>query len=182
MKKTIDFYHAHAEHLNEQYNSVSFEVAHQVWREWWPQRPCTVLDIGAGNGRDARWLAERGCSIVAVEPAANLRAFGEQSSEAGVQWLEDRLPDLHKVLQLGMRFDLILLSAVWMHIPESDRQRCFRKLSNLLSPNGILVISLRFGDFNDGRTSFLYRRKNSRRLQKNMHLQRSYALPMYQMD
>ncbi len=41
---------------------------------------------------------------------------------------------------------LILLSAVWMHVRPRNRERAFRKLSNLLRPGGLLVISLRHGD------------------------------------
>ncbi len=50
-----------------------------------------------------------------------------------------------------MRFDLILVSAVWMHLTEKQRERTIRKLSNLLAPGGKLVITLRFGSFTDER-------------------------------
>ena len=43
---------------------------------------------------------------------------------------------LDKVIRLGLSFDLILLSAVWMHIPPADRTRAFRKLVTLLKPGG----------------------------------------------
>ena len=59
-----------------QYNSVSFETVHTSWQEWWPKNGQTILDIGAGNGRDAQWLNERGCEVVAVEPADALRTLG----------------------------------------------------------------------------------------------------------
>lgn len=34
-----------------------------------------------------------------------------------------------------------------MHVPESKRERAFRILSELLNPSGMLVISLRHGQF-----------------------------------
>src|SRR5262249_38349700 len=52
-------------------------------------------------------------------------------------------PSLDKVLRLGLSFDLILLSAVWMHVRPSDRSRAFRKLITLLKPGGCIVITLR---------------------------------------
>lgn len=55
---------------------------------------------------------------------------------------------------LQTKFDLILLSAVWMHIPASQRERSLRKLSSLLKPNGKLVISLRHGACHDERTMY----------------------------
>ena len=50
--------------------------------------------------------------------------------------LELTVPDLAKVRRLGLSFDLILLSAVWMHIPPAERQRAVRKLATLLAPKG----------------------------------------------
>jgi hypothetical protein len=46
---------------------------------------------------------------------------------------------------LGLTFDLILLSAVWMHVAPQDRDRAFRKLVTLLKPGGIIAITLRVG-------------------------------------
>ena len=62
-----------------------------------------------------------------------------------VKWLEDSLPALSNITKLEISFDLIILSAVWMHIPPSDRARSIHKLANLLKPGGKLVISLRHG-------------------------------------
>lgn len=50
-----------------------------------------------------------------------------------------------------MSFDLILLSAVWMHIPPESRQRALRKLATLLAPKGRIAISLRLGAPDTGR-------------------------------
>ena len=114
-----------------------------------------VLDVGAGVGRDAKYFAEQGLEVIAVEPADELLKLGkEYTQEDAVQWVQDTLPELNNVYGLQMRFDLILLSAVWMHIPASSRERAFRKLANLLKPNGYLVISLRHGPNADEREMF----------------------------
>ena len=114
-----------------------------------------VLDVGAGVGRDAKYFAEQGLEVIAVEPAEALLKLGkEYTQEDAVQWVQDTLPELNNVYGLQMRFDLILLSAVWMHIPASSRERAFRKLANLLKPNGYLVISLRHGPNADEREMF----------------------------
>jgi SAM-dependent methyltransferase len=46
---------------------------------------------------------------------------------------------------LGLSFDLILLSAVWMHVAPGERARAFRKLVTLLKAGGRLAFSLRLG-------------------------------------
>jgi SAM-dependent methyltransferase len=154
MPKTIHFYHEQATKLNAQYNSVAFEDVHASWCDFWPTQNSSVLDIGAGNGRDAHWFAQRGCDVVAVEPAQALRELGKTQTPLTIHWLDDQLPELSKVFELGIRFDVILLSAVWMHIAPNERERCFRKLSNLLAGNGKIIISLRFGDFKDTRKAY----------------------------
>ena len=60
--------------------------------------------------------------------------------------MNDALPDLRALRALGRRFDLILLSAVWMHVAPKGRERAFRILSELLGPSGLLVITLRLGE------------------------------------
>jgi SAM-dependent methyltransferase len=56
---------------------------------------------------------------------------------------DDSLPGDDAVLRLGAAFDIILLSAVWMHVAPADRPRAFRNLVTLLKPDGMLVPSLR---------------------------------------
>ena len=68
-----------------------------------------------------------------------------RDSHQRVVWMNDALPDLRALRALGRRFDLILLSAVWMHVAPKGRERAFRILSELLGPSGLLVITLRLG-------------------------------------
>jgi hypothetical protein len=46
-----------------------------------------VLDMGAGTGWDAIWLAGLGHDVVAVEPAAARRAEGAGPHPVGIRWV-----------------------------------------------------------------------------------------------
>lgn len=152
--QTIAYYSRHAEQLSEQYDAVAPEQMHQDWLKYVPEEGA-ILDVGAGSGRDARFFAAKNLSVVAVEPAKRLRELAQANSmNYAIHWLDDCLPKLPKVTALQMKFDLILLSAVWMHLPKKDRESAFRRLSSLLKPNGRLVISLRHGPCEDSRKMF----------------------------
>ena len=154
-----NFYNENSTDLAQQYLSKSFEEVHQSWSHFLPliiENPnARILDLGAGAGRDVKHLAEladkthntkNNIQILAVEPAKELVIIGQNTTQfLNVKWLEDSLPALTNVTKQEVSFDLILLSAVWMHIPPCDRARSIRKLANILKPGGKLVISLRHG-------------------------------------
>lgn len=146
------FYDEHAHRLFNQYQSLNFESIHGEWLHHLPEQPGLALDVGAASGRDAKALAERGWQVMAVEPAEKLRTLGQAyTHERDVSWIDDTLPALNRVRQLSQRFQLILVSAVWMHLPPNEQQRALRVLSSLLAPGGLLVITCREGPVSDER-------------------------------
>ena len=150
--KAVQWYEQNAATVISAYESLRAEDIHHWLLGLLPERPSLVLDIGAGSGRDAAWLAAQGHTVVAVEPAVAMRKAGQQlHPDAKIRWLDDRLPALQHVHRLGMAFDFILVSAVWMHIPLTERTRAFRKVITLLKPGGLLAITLRYGAADDDR-------------------------------
>ncbi len=146
MTDPVDWYEANAETAVTQYEGLAAGAVHLWLSDLLPGAPAAILDIGAGSGRDAAWLSAKGYDVVAVEPSASMRAAGAAiHAQIPIRWINDRLPALATVSRSGLSFDLILLSAVWMHLPPSDRPRAFRKIVNLLKPGGVLAITLRDG-------------------------------------
>lgn len=128
------------------FEGVAFESIHGPALDLLPSRTGAVLDISAGTGRDAHWFAQAGWDVLAVEPSADLRRQGQLlHPHPRIRWLDDRLPGLQATHRLGQTFDLIWLSAVWMHVAPGDRVRAFRKIVTLLRPGGRLMMSLRHG-------------------------------------
>ncbi len=143
--KSTRYYDNHASALATLYDAIDSSDIHDIWAEHMPPRAGLACDIGAGTGRDANWLANLGWDVIAVEPSSAMRDAAAARSHPDVTWLDDALPRLDKLRALGYRFDFILLSAVWMHIPPAHRERAFRILTEMLGPSGVLVISLRYG-------------------------------------
>jgi SAM-dependent methyltransferase len=144
---TTDYYNTHASQLAATYESLEAARLNAWLRDSLPAVPACVLDIGAGSGRDAVWLASLGFDVVAVEPsAAMVKEAQHFHPDSPVHWIEgDSLPGLERTLRRGQAFDFILLSAVWMHLPRTDRPRAFRKLVSLMKPGARMAITLRHG-------------------------------------
>lgn len=144
--RAIAWYDRHAPSLAETYERLEFKAIHGWLLDLLPERQGLILDVGAGTGRDAAAIAALGHHVVAVEPSASMLREGcVRHPDPRIQWLDDRLPGLERVHRMGMSFDAILLSAVWQHVEPGDRPRAFRKLIRLLTPGGILAITLRMG-------------------------------------
>ena len=141
----MDYYSDNAPSLASRYNSLNPESLHGSWTRFISDQAGIALDIGAGSGRDANWLAEKGWDVVAVEPCRKFRELAKPAGHANVIWQDDELPELKSLRAAGHRFNLILLSAVWMHVLPNKRERAFRIISELLAPGGVLVFTLRHG-------------------------------------
>lgn len=142
----MSFYSIHAHRLAPLYDSIPFDRIHAPLINWLPYPPAQVLDVGAGSGRDAAWFAAKGYEVVAVEPVAEMMEHAKAAHpHPNIRWIADSLPALTKVIATGLQFDLIHLSAVFMHLPRADRDRAFRKLTLLLNPGGRIHITLRQG-------------------------------------
>jgi SAM-dependent methyltransferase len=144
-----------ADVLVEQYESLAFADLHRDILHLLPATPSRVIDIGAGTGRDAAALAALGHSVLAVEPTSELRAHGQRlHRSAELTWIDDALPDLVKVQALGERFDLAMLTAVWMHLDAGQRKRAMPRVANLVRSGGRMALSLRHGPVPSGRRMF----------------------------
>jgi SAM-dependent methyltransferase len=147
-------YSQSAQSLITQYESITFEQVHGPVLRFFPKAPARALDIGAGTGRDAAALARLGYAVTAVEPTSELRAWGEANHPASIRWLADMLPALDSVRALDERFDLVLLTAVWMHLDAGQQREAMHSLAGVLAPGGRISMTLRHGPVPEGRRMF----------------------------
>ena len=148
-------YADNAKALAQQYESITFSDVHGDVLHLFPSRPSFVLDIGAGSGRDAAALAAKGHTVIAVEPTQALRNEGMRlHAGKAIEWIDDQLPSLSRLQTRGERFDLILLTAVWMHLDEPERQVAMGALVNILAGKGRVSMTLRHGPVPSGRRMF----------------------------
>ncbi|VVD60604.1 hypothetical protein PTE31013_00080 [Pandoraea terrigena] len=122
-------------------------------------------------GRDAAALAAMGHSVVAVEPVDELRAAAINFYPASsVVWLDDSLPELCLVRESANTFNVVMVTAVWMHLDEVERRRGMNTISALLDEGGVVIMSLRHGPFPRGRRMFDVSAADTIRLAEGHHL------------
>ncbi|MEO6062227.1 MAG: class I SAM-dependent methyltransferase [Thermoflexales bacterium] len=101
-----------------------------------------VMDVGAGTGRTAMALAERGLRVWAVEPSRGMRGvmlarLGDDTS------LDERLtivPADAQTCELGRTFSLIVFShALYLLDGPTERVAALANLARHLAPGGRLI-------------------------------------------
>jgi SAM-dependent methyltransferase len=144
-----------AEELFRLYESIPAADAHRAVLHLIPASPSNVLDIGSGTGRDAAWFASLGHRVVAVEPTGAMRipAMALHPSTQ-IEWLDDSLPDLALLRARGVSFDLVILTAVWMHLDAAQRRQAMPSIAALVRPGGTVIMKVRHGPVPVGRRMF----------------------------
>lgn len=143
-RPALAIYAANAAEMARRYEDVSARSHFAPVADLFPAPPARAADIGAGSGRDAAWLMALGHAVTAAEPVAELRAEARRLHPELTDWLDDGLPDLAG-LRARAPFDLLTLSAVWHHLPPTDRPAAMVALSAAMAPGGVLAMSLRDG-------------------------------------
>jgi len=134
--------------LADRYEALDPARLHGWLSDLLPEAPGTVLDIGAGSGRGAAWFSGQGYHVIAVEPSSGMRPEGQRlHPDPPIRWINDQLPELSILGNLAISFDVMMLTAVWQHVPPSQRDGSFRKLAGFVRSGGLLAIAVRTGWF-----------------------------------
>jgi SAM-dependent methyltransferase len=148
-------YAADAARLVPQFEALETEVVLRPVMDLLPHKPGSVLDVGAGTGRDAAWFAERGHRVIAIEPVDALRSAGQVLHDVpNIEWLNDSLPNLTRIKSRRETYDLIIAVGVWQHLSAAQHDTAISAMASLAAPSGRLIISVRRGPGASNRTCF----------------------------
>ncbi|WP_229072841.1 bifunctional NAD(P)/FAD-dependent oxidoreductase/class I SAM-dependent methyltransferase [Actinoplanes sp. DH11] len=101
-----------------------------------------ALDVGAGEGADAVWLAEHGWQVTAadISSVALTRAAGHATTAgaAVAEKITFSHTDLRTAPPAEQSYDLV--SAQFMHLPPDERRELWAHLAAAVAPGGTLLI------------------------------------------
>jgi 2-polyprenyl-3-methyl-5-hydroxy-6-metoxy-1,4-benzoquinol methylase len=100
--------------------------------------PGCALDLAAGEGRNAIWLASKGWTVTAVDWSQVAVEKGrERAGSAGVavDWV---LADLEEWEPVASPFDLVVIT--YFQPPAELRRSVWRKAATAVIPGGTLVV------------------------------------------
>ncbi|MTI16958.1 class I SAM-dependent methyltransferase [Rhodobacteraceae bacterium RKSG542] len=103
-------------------------------------REGTILDIGAGQGRDALFLAARGYRVIAVD-----------TSRVGLEQLDQRAAEYDLPIETvhadaqgytpNETIDAVVCDRFFHELPSNARVKCLQRLMGFLKPDGYMLIA-----------------------------------------
>lgn len=137
-----------AQAWNERYTSTPLQWGTDpnqwVVRELGAVMPSTALDLAAGEGRHAIWLAAEGWQVTAVD-------FSAVAVERGRELAQDKAAQLGRSLDIDWRvgdatsvelpqaaFGAVLMC--YLQLPGNERREAIRRGARCLAPGGVLLV------------------------------------------
>lgn len=149
MSETLDYYNAHAKALCSRYDKTIPEAFHRLLTRWIAPNT-SVLELGCGSGRDARFMAELGARVTATDGSAGMLSEARERKGKPVYRLFSLPASASDVTGLradnsGRAFDVVVASAVLMHLNDEAFFRTARNIAELTEDDGLLILSVPLG-------------------------------------
>jgi 2-polyprenyl-3-methyl-5-hydroxy-6-metoxy-1,4-benzoquinol methylase len=100
--------------------------------------PGRAVDLGAGDGRNAVWLASRGWDVTAVDFSQVAIDRGRALAAAAAVHVDWERADLLEWTPGERSFDLVTL--FFIHLPPDERRDVYARAAAAVAPGGTLLI------------------------------------------
>ena len=100
--------------------------------------PGTALDLGAGEGRNAIWLAQQGWRTTAVDFSDVALDKARQLAEARGVDIDTVVADLTEYAPPAEAYDLV--AVIYLHLPAPQRTEVHRRAAAAVAPGGTLIV------------------------------------------
>ena len=109
--------------------------------EFFKDKEKSILEIGSGNGRDAKYFSKNKHNVIAIDQSHSGVEIGKESHLLSVQFIEDDFITMDYNAYEGVD---VVYSRFTLHaIKEKECQIVINKVTNLLKKNGIFAVEVR---------------------------------------
>lgn len=149
-QKTINTYNSFALEWSDTHNTHIYQPEMDYLKKLLPVGK--ILEVGSGNGRDAKALIALGYDYIGTDISESLLKIA-QSNNPGAKFLLKSVYDLDFSID---QFDGFWCSAMLLHIPKSNIDQALQSIKKYVRGEGIGFISIK-----DGKGESIVRRTNS---------------------
>ena len=145
----MDYYETNAKTFVESTLRIDMQALYQRFLPLLPARGC-ILDVGCGSGRDSRHFIRQGYRVTAFDASPRIAELAEKEIDQAVA--VQRVQDI----QYRNQFHGIWACASLLHVSVQELPDVFRRLSQALSPNGVIYCSFKYGQGETERGSRIF--------------------------
>lgn len=135
----MNYYNANAQTFFDRTINVDMSSLYKLFLDELPQKG-SILDVGCGSGRDTKFFLDTGYQVTAIEPAIELAKLAKNYTK-------------HDILNIGIedisfqnKFHGVWACASLLHLSYDKISIALKKIHKALLPNGILFISVKYGE------------------------------------
>lgn len=142
--------------LRESYNNHASDREKNEMQEWKMQprqkflerikeeNKKTLLEIGAGTGRDSRFFLDNNLQVTAVDLSAEMVVL---CREKGITAYE---LDFFEIAQLNRKFDAIWAMNCLLHVEKAKLGNVLQEINSVLEPSGLFFMGVYGGEDKEG--------------------------------
>jgi len=134
----MDYYENNATAFVESTRLVDMRPLYQRFLPLLPKH-ASILEVGCGSGRDAKYFIEQGYNVTAFDASAKIAALAEKEigQAVSVQCLQD--------ISYQNQFDGVWACASLLHFSAKELPGIFHRLARALKSQGVIYCSFKYG-------------------------------------
>lgn len=100
-----------------------------------------VLDVGCGNGKDCKYISEKGYEVNGIDLSLGMLAIAKEKVPDG----KFEIMDIANISYPDNSYDGIISNCSLFHVPSEELPKTLKSFSRVLKPNGKLLLILQEG-------------------------------------
>ena len=141
----MNYYNKHASEYINNTKDVDMKEYYEVF-ESYLKANSKILDVGFGSGRESLYFKNKGYIVYSIDP---IKEFCEYGKSIG---LDNVIQMSIEDINYNNEFDGIWACASLLHLKSNKLVEVFNKCNKALKDNGIMFISIKYGDFEGQQT------------------------------